>query len=257
MKKCPTSETELHCDASRDGYGAVLLQKDPEDRLFHPVMFMSKKTNQHERNYSSFELEVLAVIEAIKKFRVYLMGLDFKIVSDCSAFRMTMEKKDVIPRIARWALFLQEYSYKIEHRPGLKMAHCDALSRNPVALIVQNAFLLRLHDLQKNDRELNTVISLLKHGPYKNYILEHDLLYAMENEEKLLVIPKSMQRELIAKAHENGHFAARKTEELLRREYTFPNLKTKVEDFVRSCVHCILAERKKGKGEGFLSYRQR
>lgn len=243
----PTGETELHCDTSRDGYGAVLLQKDLEDGHFHPVFYMSKKTNLHERNYSSYELEVM---ETIKKFRVYL--LKFKIVSDCAAFKQTMQIKDIVPRIARWALLLEEYDYIIEHRPDIKMVHCDALSRNPITMIIQDTFLTKMRDIQKSDKDLKRIILLLDHRPYHNYIEENDLLYAVEENEKRLVIPRSLQHELIVKDHGIGHFGYKKTEELLKREDTFTNMKTKIEEVIRNCVHCILADKKRVKREGFL-----
>ncbi|GFT93116.1 hypothetical protein TNCV_4401021 [Trichonephila clavipes] len=92
---------------------------------------MSKNTSDHERKYTSFELEVLAVVEALKKFRIYVLGTSFKIITDCDALVKTLSKKELNPRIARWALYLQEYNYTIEHRTGSKMAHVDALSRPP------------------------------------------------------------------------------------------------------------------------------
>ncbi|GFY40071.1 hypothetical protein TNIN_251891 [Trichonephila inaurata madagascariensis] len=92
--------TELHTDACKQGYGAILLQ-EAEDGKLHPVYYMAKKTNTAEEKYDSYELEVLAIINALKKFRVYLLGQHFKIVTDCSAFQKTMHKKDLITRIAR------------------------------------------------------------------------------------------------------------------------------------------------------------
>ncbi|GBN25984.1 Retrovirus-related Pol polyprotein from transposon 297 [Araneus ventricosus] len=89
----PNYETELHTDASLEGYGAILMQKSPDDKNFHPTYYMSKKTTDAEKKYSSYELEALAVIEAVKKFRVYLLGITFKIVTDCSALEKTMQKK--------------------------------------------------------------------------------------------------------------------------------------------------------------------
>ncbi|GFV01283.1 retrovirus-related Pol polyprotein from transposon 297 [Trichonephila clavipes] len=77
------SPTEIHTDASIDGLGAVLLQKSIHDNQFHPVFYMSKKTSDHERKYTSFELEVLAVVEALKKFRIYVLGTSFKNITDC------------------------------------------------------------------------------------------------------------------------------------------------------------------------------
>ncbi|GFX25296.1 retrovirus-related Pol polyprotein from transposon 17.6 [Trichonephila clavipes] len=99
-----------------------------EDGKLHPVYYMSKKTNTAEEKYDSYELEVLAIINALKKFRVYLLGQHFKIVTDCSAFQKTMQKKELITRIARWALQLEKFDYEKEHRAGSRMKHVDALS---------------------------------------------------------------------------------------------------------------------------------
>jgi len=72
----------------------VLIQRSPDDNLLHPVYYMSRKTKKEERNYTSYELEVLAIIEALKKFRIYLLGIRFKIVTDCAAFQRTMHNKE-------------------------------------------------------------------------------------------------------------------------------------------------------------------
>ncbi|GFV92075.1 transposon Ty3-I Gag-Pol polyprotein [Trichonephila clavipes] len=120
--------TEIHTDASIDGLGAVLLQKSIHDNQFHSVFYMSKMTSDHERKCTSFELEVLAVVEVLKKFRIYVLVTTFKIITDCDALVKTLSKKEFNPRVARWALYLQEFNYTIEHRTGSKMAHVDALS---------------------------------------------------------------------------------------------------------------------------------
>lgn len=115
-------EAEIHTDASIDGYGAILIQKSSEDGGLHPVNYMSRKTTDAERKYSSYELEILAVIEALKKFRVYVLGLRFKLVTDCNAFTKTLEKKDLCTRVARWILFLQEYDHESNTAQDLKCA---------------------------------------------------------------------------------------------------------------------------------------
>ncbi|GFW78535.1 retrovirus-related Pol polyprotein from transposon 17.6 [Trichonephila clavipes] len=91
---------ELHTDASSLGFGAALLQKS-DDGLFHPIYYFSRKTTVQQEKYSSYELEVLAIIEALKKFRSYLLGTKFKIITDCDAFQKTMHKKDLPAKIAR------------------------------------------------------------------------------------------------------------------------------------------------------------
>ena len=60
------------------------------------------------------------------------MGVHFKAVTDCSAVRETLLKRDLVPRVAHWWIVLQEYDMELEYRPGTKMQHVDALSREPV-----------------------------------------------------------------------------------------------------------------------------
>ncbi|GFU17766.1 retrovirus-related Pol polyprotein from transposon 17.6 [Trichonephila clavipes] len=140
------AKLELHTDASKFGYGAILLQQSDDNKL-HPVHYFSKKTTPQEEKYSSYELEVLAVIESLKKFRNYLVGNKFKIVTDCSAFQKTMSKKQLTPKIARWALFLEDFNYEIIHRPGKQMGHVDCLSRYPVMTITYDEITIKLANI--------------------------------------------------------------------------------------------------------------
>jgi len=64
---------------------------------------------------------MLSIINSIKRFHVYLQSIKFKIITDCNSITLTREKKDINPRIARWALFLQSYDYEIEHRIGVNI----------------------------------------------------------------------------------------------------------------------------------------
>ncbi|XP_061390803.1 uncharacterized protein LOC133326139 [Musca vetustissima] len=214
LKQCMTNEpvlhifnekfeTEVHTDASIDGYGAVLLQKSPDDNLLHPVYYMSRKTSDAERKYTSYELEVLAVIEALKRFRVYLIGIKFKLMTDCNAFTKTLDKKDLCTRVARWILLLQEYDFTVEHRPGTQMRHVDALSRHPIMVIHDDGLIERIKRLQEMDEDLVTIRDILEEKPdYKGYFAKSGILYKIENDCELLVVPKGMQNEIIKRAHE-------------------------------------------------------
>jgi len=125
----PGDITELHCDTSAAGYGAILMQKK-SDLKFHPIFYFSKRTTLTKSKYHSFDLETLAVIYALRRFRNYLHGIKFKIVTDCDSFRLTLiNKKDIHSRIARWTLELQSYDYEVVHKAGSQMQHIDALSR--------------------------------------------------------------------------------------------------------------------------------
>ncbi|GFY15665.1 hypothetical protein TNCV_1283131 [Trichonephila clavipes] len=130
-------------------------------------------------------------------------------------------KKELITRIARWALQLEEFDYEIEHRAGSRMKHVDALSRYPV---------------------------MMRNKNQKNFLSE--MVYSTR---KLIVTPKAMQAELIKLIHENGHFSVGKTEEIVKQEFFIPNLSNVVKKVIVNCVPCILANKKTGKKEGILN----
>lgn len=250
----PERETELHTDASQYGYGAMLLQRNPEDMKLHPIYYSSRKTSDAEQKYHSYELEVLAIISSLKKFRHYLLGIPFKIFTDCSAFEQTMKKRELTTRVARWALLLEEFEYMLEHRSGSRMKHVDALSRYPINVITRSgtAISTTIKNAQMTDKHLKTVRAVLEKGPYQDFIMKNEVLYKMHNGRELLVIPKKMQPEIIRSAHDNGHFAVKKVEELILREYHFDQMKDKISSHIKNCVQCILGERKRGKQEGLL-----
>lgn len=235
--------TELHTDASQWGFGAVLLQKDSNDRQLHPVCYTSQKTTEVQRKYHSYELEVLEIVEALKKFRVYLLVLHFKIVTDCAAFTKTMEKRDLAIRVARWALLISEYDYSIEHtgRSGLRMPHVDSLSRYPVCMAVQSKFLTQLVAAQRDGPDVRAVMD--KPIPGRS-IMKGSILHEVVEGQDLLVVPKNMQNEVIRGTHDIGYFSVVKTEQLVRREYLISGLKEKIESVIRNCVPCKLMNRK-------------
>lgn len=72
---------------------------------------------------------MLAIVKAIERFHIYLYGLEFTVVTDCNALVYAINKANLNPRIARWTLSLQNYRFKVMHRPAKRMSHVDALSR--------------------------------------------------------------------------------------------------------------------------------
>ncbi|GFU28531.1 retrovirus-related Pol polyprotein from transposon 17.6 [Trichonephila clavipes] len=148
--------TELHTDASQQGYGAVLLQ-EAEDGKLHPVQYMSQKTTPAEEKYSSYELEVLAVVNALKKFRTYLLGNHFKIITDCSAFQKTMDKKDLVTRVARWTLLLEEYDLR------------DCTSFRPENATCRRSELVPSHHNYKRYSHRKTTKSPTRRGKYSTF----------------------------------------------------------------------------------------
>jgi len=97
----PDARTKVHTDASQEGIGAILLQEQTDGSL-QPVIYYHQTTTKDEKKYHAYELETLAVVKALQKFRVYLYGKKFMIVTDCAAVRYTFTKRDLTPRIGRW-----------------------------------------------------------------------------------------------------------------------------------------------------------
>jgi hypothetical protein len=117
----------LRTDASDVGVGAMLLQKH-SDGVF-PVAFASKKLLQREKNYSVIERECLAIVFGIKKFEKYLYGTDFTIETDHAPLTYIQKFKAESGRLMRWALFLQNYKFRVEAIKGSANIGADYLSR--------------------------------------------------------------------------------------------------------------------------------
>ena len=132
----PTSSDKfiLYTDASADATGAVLCQQRTVDGAVRtlPVAFESSLNSASESRYSPTELEAMAIVKAVKKFRPFLHGArTFDIVTDHRALEFITSDPNKSGRLARWYSALMEYQYNIIHRKGSEMAFVDALSRSP------------------------------------------------------------------------------------------------------------------------------
>jgi RNase H-like domain found in reverse transcriptase/Integrase zinc binding domain/Chromo (CHRromatin Organisation MOdifier) domain len=111
-------------DASIEGAGAVLLQGG------HPVAYESKKFSPAERNYSTTEQEMAATHYALQKWRCYLEGPDFSLITDHKPNKYFATQPLLSRRQARWNEFFQRFHFKWEWKPG-KTNIADPLSRMP------------------------------------------------------------------------------------------------------------------------------
>jgi deoxyadenosine/deoxycytidine kinase/transposase InsO family protein len=117
-------------DACKLGFGAILCQKDDSGKEY-VVAYASRKTKPPEQNYSASELECAAVVWALtEKFRPYIYGDKFYLITDHKALSWLMSNSsNLTGRLARWSLRLQEFSFEIQYRPGTQHKDVDALSR--------------------------------------------------------------------------------------------------------------------------------
>ncbi len=120
----------LDVDWSTKGIGAILSQKEG---IFEKVVaYASKGLTVVQRKFHPMEGECYALIWGIMHFRQYLHKTHFTLRTDHKPLEWLVTVSDANGRRGRWIDLLQNFSFKILHRPGLKHGNVDALSRNPV-----------------------------------------------------------------------------------------------------------------------------
>ena len=122
---------EVMCDASDLAIGAVLGQR--EDGKPYVVYYASKTLTEAQRNYTTTEKELLAVVYALDKFRAYLVGSDIIIFTDHSTLKYLLTKQDAKARLIKWVLLLQEFNQRIKDKNGVENVVADHLSTLTIA----------------------------------------------------------------------------------------------------------------------------
>jgi hypothetical protein len=125
----------LDVDWSPKGVGAILSQK--EGTLEKVVAYASKSLSVAQKKFHPMEGECYALIWGIMHFRQYLYRSHFVVRTDHKPLEWLATVSDAHGRRGRWIDLLQDFSFQIVHRPGLRHTNVDALSRNPVGLAVE------------------------------------------------------------------------------------------------------------------------
>ena len=97
--------------------------------LDRPVAYFSRGLTKAKRNYSTTELECLAVVAAVRHFPYYLESLPFKVITDHRSLLYLDKMKNSSSRLTRWALTLQPFVFDIIYRAGTLHGNADGLSR--------------------------------------------------------------------------------------------------------------------------------
>ena len=117
----------VQTDASEVGIGVSLLQE--YDGILHPVRYHSRKLKPAEKNYSTIEKECLAIVWAIERLKVFLYGREFVLLVDNKPLSFLKSSNMKNARVARWALFLQDWSFTVKSIYGSENHVADFLSR--------------------------------------------------------------------------------------------------------------------------------
>jgi len=123
----PKLATELRCDASDNAIGVILVQKHKTG--WKIVSCAARNLSETEQRYTVGEREMLAIVYGLKKFRCYLYGIEFTVVTDHANHTSMMHKLNPSDRVARWLLHCMDFKFKIVYRPGDRNRDVDDLSR--------------------------------------------------------------------------------------------------------------------------------
>lgn len=236
----------IQCDASDCGLGGVLTQViNGEEKV---IAFASRSLSKAERNYSVTERECLAVLFSVDKFRPYIEGTRFTVITDHYSLLWLNRLKEPAGRLARWAVKLQQYEFDLIHRKGKFHTVPDALSR------IQNNQNVSLIDVDFNNLEpwyigMRTRVT---HYPqeYPQWKAENGVLYKLvPNQLPLksnisdwkIVVPKTQRKEVINSCHDpptSGHFGFYKTVARIQETYYWPKLRSDVLKYIRNCKIC-------------------
>ncbi|WVZ52658.1 hypothetical protein U9M48_003697 [Paspalum notatum var. saurae] len=120
----------VYCDASRDGLGCVLMQ---EGKV---IAYASRQLRKHELNYPTHDLELAAVVHALKIWRHYLYGQRCEIYTDHKSLKYIFTQNELNMRQRRWLELIKDYDMEIHYHPGKANVVADALSRKSYANMV-------------------------------------------------------------------------------------------------------------------------
>ena len=131
-----------------------------------------------------------AILRTIERFHIYLYGLNFTVVTDCYALVHAVNKANINPRIARWILKLQNYTFQIIHREGGKMVHVDALSR----VVAYTEVLPSEKELQYRqlDFQIQKIAQDLEQSDHDKFTLCDGLVYRKGPDKSRFVVPEAI-----------------------------------------------------------------
>jgi hypothetical protein len=113
----------IYCDASRQGLGCVLMQGEKV------VAYASCHLRPYEQNYPTHDLELAAVVHALKIWRHYLIGNKCEIYTDHKSLNYILTQSDLNLRQRRWLELIKDYNLEILYHPGKANVVADALSK--------------------------------------------------------------------------------------------------------------------------------
>lgn len=242
----------IEVDACNSGLGSVITTTiDGKQRV---IAWASRALTKDELKYNTSEKECLAIRWSIEKFRPYVEGDTFTIISDHSALKWLFSKKNPTGRLGRWVYELMEYDFKVIHRKGAQNIVPDALSR----MFEDDSQVAKISavDIAKETTDpwyKKRVYQILKHPKrYRAWNIIEGKIYRYRPDETIddivkdldawkLVIPQEKRVDILYEMHNEpsaGHMGVEKTYRKIAQYYYWPGMYRDIISYVRGCQTC-------------------
>ncbi|GJW46764.1 putative reverse transcriptase domain-containing protein [Tanacetum coccineum] len=247
----------VYYDASCKGLGPVLMQKEKV------IAYASRQLKIHEKNYTTHDLELRAVVFALKMWRHYLYGTKCVVFTDHKSLQHILDQKELNMRQRRWLELLSDYDCEIRYHPGKANVVADALSRKERIKPLRVQALVMTIGLNLPVQILNAQVEARKEENFGTKDLCGMIKKLEQRTDGTLClngrswIPcQGNLRELIM--HESHklkysiHPGSDKVYQDLKKLYWWPNMKAEIATYVSKCLTCAKVKVECQKPSGLL-----
>ncbi|GJT62251.1 reverse transcriptase domain-containing protein [Tanacetum coccineum] len=247
----------VYCDASNQGLGCVLMQRGKV------IAYASRQLKIHEKNYTTHDLELGAVVFALKTWRHYLYGTKSVIYTDHKSLQHIFDQKELNMRQRRWIELFSDYECEIRYHPGKANVVADALSRKErlkprrvraMAMTVQAGMREKIQVAQSEALKQENIFMENLHGlDQQMEKKEGESLYFMDR----IWVPligdvRTMIMDEAHKSKYSVHPGADKMYYDLRDMYWWPGMKRDIATYVSKCLTCSKVKAEHQRPSGLL-----
>jgi hypothetical protein len=234
---------EIQTDAIHYAMGTVLLQYGK------PICFHSETFNSAMINYPTYDKELYALVQSVKKWKHYLLGKETIIHTDHQPLQYSQSQSKLQQaRHFRWMGFLQQFHLVIKYKKGVFNKVVDMLSRPIVSASVilkkspiMHESYVEQYALDADFKDVYETLCYSNHVKELDYRLHNNLLYHLGK----LCIPQGERINIIREAHSSliaGHFGVGKTVANLQRFCYWPKMNESVLRYVWGCSLCATSK---------------